>query len=440
VENDFTGLISRYIIFFNIFSYPLGTKIPMKYGAAIVIAISLIMSSCTSRLPETEQTIYITKTIEHSSELSATKKPSSTETSTPRPSTPTMPIITVASAAPTFTKTAPPELVTLDCSPAIHLKKIGVNNKPQTPIDLAISDKFAYVLDNEGLWVMDVRDPTHPFELGFIPMQDSKQLIVEGGYAYGIDTQGLWVLDLLNPIDPEFIGFKDTADIPLELSIDQGFAYVRDDHGILRIFDLANPTSLIEVGVYDPPGKILSGEIYGNTISRLRGLAKTNPLSSFSLAGENIYIADLDGGLQVVDISNPRRPTEIGSSPLQISDVEIVGEQAFLFEVGVGQNGDKWVLGITTPSTLDNPTHLGMIQLWWYITPSGNMTISGLCSFISEISRLLMESEGSLPRASVINPRDLMTPLKGVDILGDIVYVADEEEGLVILQMVEADD
>jgi hypothetical protein len=33
-----------------------------------------------------------------------------------------------------------------------------------------------------------------------------------------------------------------------------------------------------------------------------------------------------------------------------------------------------------------------------------------------------------------------MTPLKGVDILGDIVYVADEEEGLVILQMVEADD
>jgi hypothetical protein len=51
-----------------------------------------------------------------------------------------------------------------------------------------------------------------------------------------------------------------------------------------------------------------------------------------------------------------------------------------------------------------------------------------------------MESEGSLPRASVINPRDLMTPLKGVDILGDIVYVADEEEGLVILQMVEADD
>ena len=52
--------------------------------------------------------------------------------------------------------------------------------------------------------------------------------------------------------------FKDTPDVPLELSINEGFAYVRDDHGILRIFDLANPTSITEVGVYDPPGQILS--------------------------------------------------------------------------------------------------------------------------------------------------------------------------------------
>jgi hypothetical protein len=51
-----------------------------------------------------------------------------------------------------------------------------------------------------------------------------------------------------------------------------------------------------------------------------------------------------------------------------------------------------------------------------------------------------MESEESPPGAAEINPKDFLTPLKGVDIVGDIVYVADEEEGLVILQMIPVGD
>jgi hypothetical protein len=351
-----------------------------------------------------------------------------------------MPIDTATSTAPTFTTTALPEPVSLDCSPAIHLIKLGVSNKPQAPIDLAVYNNTAYIVDSEGLWVMDVSDPTHPIDVGFELEDGNQQVIVEDDKGYGIDAQGLWVLDLENPTSPELIGLKDTPNKSLELSINKGFAYVRDDHGILRIFDLANPTSITEVGVYDPPGQILGQEIVGNQIFRLRGLASTNPLSSFALSGEYIYLADLDGGLRVIDISDPTRPTEIGSNTLQISEVEVVGDQAFIFEVGVGQNGDQWVLSIATATTLDDPTYLGMIQLWWNMSSSGNMTFSGLCSFISGIYRVLLESEESFPGAAEIDPRDFMAQLKGVDILGDIVYVADEKEGLVILQIIPADD
>ena len=315
-----------------------------------------------------------------------------------------------------------------------------MNNKPQAPIDLAVYDNTAYIVDSKGLWVMDVSDPTHPIDVGFELEDGNQQVIVEGDKAFGIDARGLWVLDLENPTSPELIGLKDTPYKSLELSINKGFAYVRDDHGILHIFDIANPTSITEVGVYDPPGQILGQEIVGNQISRLRGLASTNPLSSFSLSGEYIYLADLDGGLRVVDISDPRRPTEIGSNTLQISEVEVVGDQAFIFEVGVGQNGDQWVLSIATATTLDDPTYLGMIQLWWNMSSSGNMTSSGLCSFISGIYRVLIEGEESLPGAVEIDPRDFMAQLKGVAILGDIVYVADEEEGLVIFEIIAAEE
>jgi len=408
----------------------------MKRVVTIAIAVSLLAGSCVTSQPNATPTIPASEATEPPLELLATITPSAFATSTPRPPTPTMQIYTVTSAAPTFTTTAAPEQVTLDCSPAIHLKMLGVSNKPQEPIDLAVNDRIAYVLVSEGLWVMDVSDPTHPIDVGFIPMemQETKQIIVEGGDIFGIDAGGLWALDLINPLSPDLIGYKEIPNIPMELFVTEGIAYVRDKYGILRIFDVANPSAMVEIGVYDPPGKILPGEIVGNTISRLRGIANTNPLPSFSLSGEYIYVADLDGGLRVVDISDPRRPTEIGSTSLQISDVEVVGDQAYIFEVGEGQNDNQWVLGISTPTALDDPTHLGMLELWW------NMTSSGLCSFISGIYRLLMESEVSRPGVAEIDPKDFIAPLKGVDIVGDIVYVADGEEGLVIFQMIAAGD
>ena len=412
----------------------------MKRVVTIAIAVSLLAGSCVASQPNATPTITASEAIEPPLELLVTITPSATATWTPRPPTPTIPIDTVTSAAPKFTITATPEQVTLDCSPAIYLKNIGVSHKPQEPSDLSVNEGFAYVLGREGLWVMDVSDPTHPIDVGFELEDGNQQVIVEDDKGYGIDAQGLWVLDLENPTSPELIGLKDTPNKSLELSINKGFAYVRDDHGILRIFDLANPTSITEVGVYDPPGQILGQEIVGNQIFRLRGLASTNPLSSFSLSGEYIYVADLDGGLRVVDISDPRRPTEIGSNTLQISEVEVVGDQVFIFEVGVGQNGDQWVLSIATATTLDDPTYLGMIQLWWNMSSSGNMTSSGLCSFFSGIYRVLIEGEESLPGAVEIDPRDFMAQLKGVDILGDIVYVADEEEGLVIFEIIAAEE
>ncbi len=407
----------------------------MKRVVTIAIAVSLFAGSCVTSQPNATPTIPASEAIDRPTDLLVTITPSAIATTTPRSPTPTMPINTVTSAAPIFTITAIPEQITLDCSPAIYLKKIGVSNKPQAPIDLAVYDNIAYIVDSEGLWLMDVSDPTHPIDVGFNPMLENKQVIIEDGYAYGIDAQGLWVFDLSNPVAPELIGFKDTPFVSLELSINKGFAYVRDDHGILRIFDLTDPTSIIEVGVYDPPGQILGREIYGNVIFVLRGLANENPLPSFSISGEYIYVADLDGGLRIIDISDPTRPTEIGSTSLQISDVEVVGDQAYIFEVVVGQNINLWVLGISTPTALDDPTHLGMTHLWWW-----NMTSNGLCSFISGIYRLLMESEESPPGAAEINPKDFMAPLKGVDIVGDIIYVADGEEGLVILQMIAAED
>jgi hypothetical protein len=232
----------------------------------------------------------------------------------------------------------------------------------------------------------------------------------------------------------QLLGHKYIPNVPMELSITEGFAYVRNDKGIIRIFDLTNPTAIEEVGVYDPPGKILPWEIYGNVIQTVRELANANPLPGFSIGGEYIYVADLDGGLRIIEISDPTSPTEIGSNSLQVSDVEIVADHAYLFAVDDLLSISLWLLDISIPTALDDPTLLGIINV------ERSMTISGLCSFISRIYALLMESEMSQPWVAEITPKDFIAPLKGVDIVGDVIYVADEEEGLVILQMISIED
>jgi len=410
----------------------------IKKVIAIAIAVSLMAVACVVSPSDSIPTTHASETIKLTFQLTATITPSAIATWTAQPLLTATPSVIAITAPPTSTTMPLPKPVRLDCSPAFYLMQLGVSDKPREPIDVAVSNSLAYVLDREGLWIIDVSDPTHPIDVGFEPMLESKQVIVEGGYAFVINTNGLWVLELSDSIVPDLIGYKDTPDVPMELSINKGFAYVRDDYGILHIFDLANPTSLKEIGVYDPPGQILPWEIYGNLVSIVREAANENSLSSFSVVGDYIYVADLDGGLRVISISDPTRPDEIGSNVFSphISDVNVVGNQAYIFSVDEELNinmWDLWVLDISVPIALDDPTYLGMIQL------EQSIKTSGLCNFISEVYHLLRESELIGPDVAKISLKDHIALLKGVEVLGDMIYVADEEQGLVILQIIPVD-
>ena len=406
----------------------------MKRIATIAAAISLLVGSCVPSHPNTIPATYASNTIERTLELLETITPSAIATSAQQPQLPTKPANTATMLPPSSTPMALQELVTLDCSPAIHLMKLGGSNKPQRPTDLAVHEQIAYILNPEGLWLMDVSDPNDPFDVGFIPMLETRQVIIEGGYAYGIDAKGLWALELANSTAPDLIGYKDIPNVPMELSITEGFAYVRDNYGILHIYDLADPTAMVEIGVYDPPGQILPWEIYGNVIQTVRELANTNPLPSFSFAGEYLYIADLDGGLRVIEISDPTSPNEIGTNSLQVLGVEVVGDQAYIFEVDDLLSIIFWVVDISTPIILDDPTLLGMVNIERSLSPNG------LCSFISRIYALLLENDLSQSWIAEINLKDFIAQLRGVDIVGDVIYIADEDEGLVILQMIAVED
>jgi hypothetical protein len=393
----------------------------MKRYITLAGLLGILLSACVA---PNEQTPFTPQTTEAGS-------PSAGWTATvPHPTATPIELMTMVS--PSSTPTTPSERPVYHCPPAGDLIELGTMETPSSVFDVAVAGEYAYVTSREGLLIVDVADPSRPVGVGATFIQESTPIITMDGFAYGLDANGIWVLDLAVATTPELLAYKELADISPELEIANGFAFIRDTHGILRVLDLTQPDNMREVGVYDPPGKILSGEIYGNIISTIRTLARENALTSFSILDDYAFVADLDAGLRFVDLSEPSRPRELGSyeGSDRISDVGMIRDFAFIFGIREDAPALIWDLWISEASDLIaglEPYYLGTISI-----PQGSKC-EALCSFLSAVYGLILENglEGALKE---IQPIEIAGLLAGVEVVEDHIFVAEEERGLVILQ------
>ena len=91
------------------------------------------------------------------------------------------------------------------------------------------------------------------------------------------------------------------------------YAYIADWEGGLRIIDISNPAAPTEIGFYATPG-----------------LAQ-----AVTVAGNHAYSADGNSGLRIIDISNPSAPTEVDSYDfsgyfVHAEDVAVEGNYAYV--------------------------------------------------------------------------------------------------------------
>jgi hypothetical protein len=405
----------------------------MRSFAFRLFFFGLLISACVLPSNKTPPVTEVVETLALPPEWTTTATAQPTATKTPSPSE-IAEVTTTPSPSPT------PVFVSgkLLCPPAGNLTVVGETKQPRIPNDVDILGNYAIVGDNQGLWVFDITDPDKPVDVSFKFVKTSDQIIITETYAYGIDAEGLWMLNLSDPTSPTFLGYKDTPDMPLEFEIIGNYALVRDNYGTLRSFDLVTRANLREIGVYDPPGEILGGDSYGNIVATVRQFERENPLHGFSIHDDYAYVADLDAGLRIVDISDLTRLREIRSYDLSasISDVEIIQDTVFIFGIHQGSETFAWDLWVQNTSDLIKgvePENLGRIPV-----PQGTKS-EILCEFISDVYRLISESdlEGNITE---IQPEEIAGLLKGVDVVDDLIYVADERRGLVIFQFEQQED
>ncbi len=182
-----------------------------------------------------------------------------------------------------------------------------------------------------------------------------------GAYYYA----GIRILDILNPDSLVEIGSYDTPHEALDVAVSGSYAYVADNNSF-RIIDVSDPYWMSEVGYLETPEYAIGVAVHGNYAYLadanlgLRIIDVSDPMNPTDVAGvsggvlgltiENnyVYLARGSAGFHVIDVTNPLLPEEIGSvdTPGDAYNVAIQGDYAFVAD---GSSGLR-IIDISNPS------------------------------------------------------------------------------------------
>jgi hypothetical protein len=196
-----------------------------------------------------------------------------------------------------------------------------------------VAGNYAYVADRTGgLRVVDVSDPRAPNEVGSCPTRFTTRSVAVGGKrAFVIDGgRYLRVIDLSNPKRPEEIGsfdthFRNSAGAQ-GVAVAGSFAYV---YGIPRSFDFGGPGLLGGLQVVDVSDPKVPKEVHPGP-GQPPGVV--GPVLALALQGNYAYMG-VGRRLEVADLSDPKRPAVIGSTelfPCSLTGVAVAGDHAFV--------------------------------------------------------------------------------------------------------------
>jgi len=124
------------------------------------------------------------------------------------------------------------------------------------PRGVAVQFRYAFVVDRDGLKVLDVTDLTQPKPVAnaLVPLEDARNVYVARTYAYvSAGKQGLAIVDVERPDAPKLDQIfnsegqlNDVNDVKIGMVAASAFAFVADGKNGLRVLQIVSP--------WDDPG------------------------------------------------------------------------------------------------------------------------------------------------------------------------------------------
>ncbi len=316
----------------------------------------------------------------------------------------------------------------------------GYANKVQ------VNGNYAYIADGDsGLTIIDISSINTPQIVATIDSFDGhcSDVFVRDNYAY-VAAKNLYVVNIHDPINPYVTSNYPTKDLVIQIYVLDSFAFLGiKDYGVTAVELPKNDVDIPkEAGVYFT-GRSFIKSIYFNQqdscfylADTLYGIRRVNPWHDDTIScplsgtpndvfvqGNDIYVADGDSGLRIIDIHNPDSMYEVGFCylPGYAKDVYVNGRYAYIAASDAG----LVIVDIASPK---NPIVVGS-----YDTPgtAEGVFVSGNYAYVADGDsglRIIDISNPSSP--SEIGYYDTPGYAYKVSVYGDYAYVADGPGGI----------
>ncbi|MFC1957957.1 hypothetical protein ACFLVQ_00110 [Chloroflexota bacterium] len=227
-------------------------------------------------------------------------------------------------------------LWTVDVSDPTSPREIGLLDVQYPTINLTLSDNITYIAGfaSQRFMLVDITSPTQPQQLGEFKLSreqhvriHKQNMAVSGPLLYVIDRDGLDIVDISSPESPQEVGFyanplwvdeeleavenlqtgvtrqiTEVDDILpdgfLDIALSGKYAYIAAGTSGLRVLDVANPASVREVAQLD-----IQEEVYHATVSG----------DLLCLLGMEMVDRSILHTIHIVDISEPESPVILDS-------------------------------------------------------------------------------------------------------------------------------
>lgn len=221
-------------------------------------------------------------------------------------------------------------------SMSLDVKSATVGSVSGRCLKAEISENTAFLCTVQDFKIYDVKYPSNPVFLGSITTPDRPvDIAISGTMAYVVDISGLQIIDVQNLNHPVLKGYVPLSGMAWSISLSGNTAYVAARNGGLHIVNVTNP---------DAP-------------SLLSTCTQTPDASDVTVRDHIAYVADCSDlkGLYAVDVSNPSAPEVLKYIPTEgaANSVTLSGQYAFVSE----DKGLK-VIDIHAPAT---PTLVGSL-------------------------------------------------------------------------------
>ncbi len=202
------------------------------------------------------------------------------------------------------------------------------------------------------------------------------------------------------------IASVDTPGSAKGVAVSGSLAYVADGDGGLQIIDVSDSENPYVVGSVDTPGYAVEVAVFGSLV----------------------YVADELGGLQIIDVSNPENPlaADTADTPSYAKGVAVSGSFAYV--------ADGYSLQIIDMSDPENPLAVGAANLPY---SAEEVTVSGSLAYVADGYGLKIIDVSDPENPLAVGSADAAPPYSAeeVTVSGSFAYMASGFGGLQIIDV-----